>query len=312
MAEYKDYMVRAMAANRELRAFAVTSRDLVEEARKIHGMTPVAAAALGRTMSGALMMSYMLKGDDSRLTIQFKGDGPMGPITVTADNKGNVKGLVRNPMVVLPLKNGTHLDVGGAVGHGTLNVMRDIDKDHTYNGQVLIHSGEIADDLTYYFAESEQIRSSVGLGVKVEKDLRVGAAGGFIIQLMPFASEETISKLEENIRECEYVTDMLAKGMTPEEIIQEVLKGFDVEFTEKMPVRFHCDCSRDRVTRALKLIGEDELRSLAEDNQDQEMVCHFCGKKYKFTAEEIRGIYGEFLKEKAERAAAKDSAEKGE
>lgn len=291
--EYKDYMVRAIAANQEIRAFAVTSRNLVEEARRAHGTAPVCTAALGRTMSGALMMSGMLKDKDSVLTLQFSGDGPIGGITVTADNNGNVKGFVQNPLVVLPLKEDGHLDVGQAVGKGTLTVIRDMDKDHTYNGQVAIHSGEIADDLTHYFAESEQVPSVVGLGVLVDTDYSVKHAGGFIIQLMPFATEETISRLENNMKNVGYVTEMLDAGLSPEDMLTRVLDGFDVEITQTLPVQFHCNCSRDRVERALKLLGKAELDSIIEEGHETELACHFCGKKYQFSVDEIRGLRAE-------------------
>ena len=200
MAEYQDYMIRAIAANDEIRAFAVTSRNLVEEARKAHNTSPLATAALGRTMSAAVMMNDMLKNEDDLLTLQFNGDGPLGQITVTADHHGNVKGFVQHTDVKLPLKADGHLDVGRGVGKGTLTVIRDLDDGKTYNGQVEIHSGEIADDITHYFAESEQVPSSVGLGVLVDTDRTVRKAGGFIIQLMPFTSDETIDKLEKNLK----------------------------------------------------------------------------------------------------------------
>ncbi|MDD5921562.1 MAG: Hsp33 family molecular chaperone HslO [Eubacteriales bacterium] len=307
--EGQDYMVRALAANKELRAFSVTSRNLTEYARKAHGLTPLTTAALGRTMAAGLMMSDMLKDPDGLLTIRFRGDGPIGGITVTADNHGDVKGFVQNPLVVLPEKPEHHLDVGRAVGRGTLSVIRDMDRDHTYNGQVAIHSGEIADDLTYYFAESEQIPSSVGLGVLVDRDLSVRQAGGFIIQLLPFASEETISKLESNLREIPSVTEMLDSGMTPEDLLRRVLDGFDVEITERIPVRFYCNCSRDRVERALKLLGKDEIGNIAKDRKDEEIRCHFCGKKYRFSAEEIQKIYTELLEEEKKK---KEKAEEQE
>lgn len=314
MADTRDYMVRAMAAGRELRAFAVTSRDLVETARQAHGTTPVVTAALGRTLSGALMMSSMLKDPDGLITVQFKGDGPIGGITATADAHGNVKGYPVQPLVALPSRPDHHLDVGRAVGKGTLTVIRDIDRDHTYNGQIAIHSGEIADDLTYYFAESEQIPSSVGLGVKVEKDCTVGAAGGFIIQLMPQASEETIARLEDNLRTCRYVTDILDEGRTPEELLQEVLKGFSLEITETLPVRFHCSCSRDRVARALKLIGRKELQELIDEKKPQELRCHFCGKRYTFSTAELEDLRDELdaeRKAREEGAKAADAREAG-
>lgn len=288
--ESEDYMVRAMAAGEEIRAFAVTSRNLAEEARTAHGTAPVCTAALGRTLSGALMMSDMLKDKDACLTVRFDGDGPIGGITVTADNNGNVKGYVKNPLVTLPLKADGHLDVGGAVGRGTLTVIRDMDREHTYNGQVAIHSGEIADDLTHYFAESEQVPSIVGLGVLVDTDHSVKHAGGFIVQLMPFASEETISHLEKNAQKLEYVTDMMERGLSPEEMLGQVLDGFDVEFTGTKPVQWYCNCSRERVERALKLIGKEELDSMIADGKDVELTCQFCGKHYSFTPDQLRFI----------------------
>lgn len=286
----RDYMIRALAADGQVRAFAVTSRNLVEEARKRHNTLPVATAALGRTMSGALMMSDMLKNDKDLLTITFDGDGPLGMITVTADSHGNVKGFVHNPNVILPPKADGHLDVGGAVGNGTLTVIRDLDMKNTYNGQVAIHSGEIADDLTNYFAESEQIPSAVGLGVLVDTDGSVRQAGGFIVQLMPFAEESTISRLEENLKQIDNVTEMLERGMTPEEMLAAVLDGFDLEITATMPVQFHCNCSRQRVEGALKLIGRDELDTIISDGKPIELNCQFCGKKYWFSLEELEQI----------------------
>lgn len=286
----EDYMIRGIAAGEQVRAFAITSRNLAEEARKRHDLSPVATAALGRTMSGALLMSDLLKNDKDLLTITFDGDGPLGMITVTADSHGNVKGYVNNPYVLLPLKANGHLDVGRAVGKGTLTVIRDLDLKNTYNGQVPIHSGEIADDLTHYFAESEQIPSSVGLGVLVDTDHTVRQAGGFLIQLMPFAEDAAVARLEENLREIDDVTVMLEKGMSPEDMLHAVLKGFDLEITGSMPVQFHCNCSRGRVESALKLIGKDELDDIIREGHSIELSCQFCGKKYPFSVEEVKAI----------------------
>ena len=286
-----DYMIRGIAGNNEIRCFAVTGRDLVEKAREANGTSPGATAARGRTMMGALMMSDMLKNDDDLLTIRFDGDGPLGSIVVTADHHGNVKGYVQQPLVMLPLKADGHLDVGRAVGKGTLTVIRDLDMKDTYNGQIAIHSGEIADDLTHYFAESEQIPSSVGLGVLVDTDHTVKKAGGFLIQLMPFASEETISRLEKNLSSIRYVTEMLEDGMTPEDMLREALKGFDdLRITDKTKVQFHCNCSRDRVSRALSLLGEKELTLMIEEKKPVELSCSFCGRKYAFSVAELEEI----------------------
>lgn len=289
-----DYMIRGVAANNEIRCFAITGRDLVDKARLSHGTSPVATAALGRTMMGALMMSDMLKNDDDLLTIRFDGDGPLGAIVVTADHHGNVKGYVQQPLVMLPLKADGHLDVGRAVGKGTLTVIRDLDLKDTYNGQIAIHSGEIADDLTHYFAESEQIPSSVGLGVLVDTDHTVKKAGGFLIQLMPFASDETISRLENNLSAIRYVTEMLEDGMTPEDMLREALNGFDdLRITDTTEVQFFCNCSRDRVSRALALLGDEELASMIRDQKPVELSCSFCGRKYAFSVAELEQIKAE-------------------
>ncbi|MGN8906806.1 Hsp33 family molecular chaperone HslO [Bacillota bacterium HCP28S3_F12] len=289
-----DYMIRGIAANNEIRCFAITGRDLVDKARLSHGTSPVATAALGRTMMGALMMSDMLKNDEDLLTIRFDGDGPLGAIVVTADHHGNVKGYVQQPLVMLPLKADGHLDVGRAVGKGTLTVIRDLDLKDTYNGQIAIHSGEIADDLTHYFAESEQIPSSVGLGVLVDTDHTVKKAGGFLIQLMPFASDETISRLEKNLSSIRYVTEMLEDGMTPEDMLREALNGFDdLRITDTTEVQFFCNCSRDRVSRALALLGDEELTSMIRDQKPVELFCSFCGRKYEFSVAELEQIKAE-------------------
>ena len=283
-----DYMIRAMAGNQELRCAAVSSRDLLEEARRAHGTSPLASAALGRTMSGALMMSGMLKNDDDLITVRLDGDGPLGAIVVTADYHGRVKGYVQHPQVWLPLKENGHLDVGRAVGKGLLTVIRDLDSMNSYTGQTEIRTGEIAEDLTYYFAESEQVPSSMGLGVLVDTDQSIRRSGGFLVQLMPSASEETITRLEQNLSEIRSVTDMLEDGFTPEQMLGEVLRGFDdPEITERMPVRFYCSCSRDRVERALMLISGEDLQSLIDEDRGAELACQFCGKTYRFGTEDL-------------------------
>jgi molecular chaperone Hsp33 len=282
-----DYMVRAIAGSKQIRAFAATTGHTVEEARKAHGTSPVATAVLGRTLTGALLMSDLLKSDDDLLTIQFDGDGPIGGITVTADSHGNVKGYVKNPLVLLPPKENGHLDVGRAVGKGTLTVIRDLDRDNTYNGQVAIHSGEIADDLTHYFAESEQVPTSISLGVLVDTDCTVRQAGGFLIQLMPFTEDEVIRTLEQNLGKTKSITEMLEDGATPEEMLGFALDGLDVTFEGKMPVQFHCNCDRPRVEKALILLGKDELLSMAKEGHDFDLSCQFCGKKYTFSPSEL-------------------------
>ena len=285
-----DYMVRAIAAGEQIRAFAVTGRELVEYARSAHNTSPIATAALGRTMCAGLMMADMLKGKDDVLTIQVNGDGPLQGITVTADNHGTVKGYVKNPAVILPPKENGHLNVGGAVGSGTLSVSRDLENDQVYGSSVELHSGEIADDLTWYFAESEQVPSSVGLGVLMNKDNTVREAGGFIIQLMPNTDDAVISRLEENIGKLPDVTEMLREGKNPEELLETVLSGFDLTITDRQPVNFSCNCSRDRVSRALKLLGPEELDSMINDGEPVTLHCQFCEKQYTFNIEELKGL----------------------
>ena len=286
--EKKDYMIRATASNAMVRGFAVTSRNLVDEARKIHSLSPICAAALGRLMSGALMMGDMRKGDKEALNINVEGDGPIGGLLVTVNNKGQVKGYVKNNAVVLPNNEAGHLNVGGAVGNGTLTVIRDLGLKDPYVGTIQLLSGEIADDLTCYFVESEQIPSSVGLGVLVNKDLSVMEAGGFIVQLMPGATEDVISRLEQNIQNMKTVTDILREGKTPEDLLGMALDGLDMEITDKMDVEYHCGCDKDRVERALVLLGKDELKSLAEDGEDIEIKCQFCQKAYTFTPKDLK------------------------
>lgn len=301
--ETKDYMVRATAADAQIRAFAVTSKELVETARQAHNTRALATAALGRLLSATVMMGDMLKNDKDLITVRIDGDGPLKSVLATADNKGNVKGYVGNPDVVLPHNANDHLDVGGGIGAGTLTVIRDTGLKDPYVGTVSLYTGEVAEDITYYFAESEQTPSSVGLGVLVDADEHVMAAGGFIIQLMPGASEETISKLEESLRKITSVTDILRAGHTPEEMLQMALDGFDVEFTGTMPVRFCCNCDRDRVERALMLIGTKELDDMIADGKEVELCCQFCGKKYKFSIDDLEAVK---IKAKASKANRDD------
>ena len=286
-----DYMIRATAANAQVRAFAVTSRDIAEYARKAHDLSPVATAALGRSMSAALMMADMLKGPADLLTLQIDGDGPIGRILVTADNNGGVKGYVQNPGVYLPNNAYGHLNVGGAVGKGTLTVIRDMGMKDPYVGQTAIQTGEIAEDITYYYAVSEQIPSSVGLGVLVNtKENRVMEAGGFIVQLMPFAEEETIAALEKNLGSIEAVTKMLSAGDTPEMMLEKVLKGLDLVITDRSPVEFRCGCGKERYERALVLLGRDEMQKIVDDGEPVEIECQFGGKKYAFTPQELKEV----------------------
>lgn len=287
--EYHDYMVRAMAADEQVRAFALTSRDLVEYAKNIHHLSHLASAALGRLMSAGLMMGDMLKSKEDLLTIQMMGDGPLKHLLVTADYQGRVKGYVSVPSAELPLREDGHLDIGRGIGKGDLTVIRDFHMKEPYSSTIPLHSGEIADDLTYYFAQSEQTPSSVGLGVLVNPDGTINCAGGFIVQLMPFTKDEVINKLQENLSHFASVTDVLKQGKTPEELLREVLDGFDVQFTGHKDVMFYCGC-QERKDSIIATLGKEELDSLIAENKDVETTCAFCEKKYKFTVDELKKI----------------------
>lgn len=292
MSEYKDYIVRATAADHQLRAFAVTSKDIVEKTREIHNTSPVATAAIGRLLTAASMMGSMMKGEKDVLTLQIECGGPIGGITVTADSNADVKGYVNNPNVILPPNAQGKLDVSGALGPGFLNVIKDIGLREPYNGQTHLVSGEIAEDLTYYFATSEQVPSSVGLGVLMDKDNHVRQAGGFIIQVMPDTDDEVIDKLEARLGEVHSVTEMLDKGMTPEDILNYVLEGMDVEILETVPTQYKCDCSFERVSKVIASLGKKELQEMIDDGKPVEVNCQFCGSHYKFDTEQLK----EFIK----------------
>lgn len=285
-----DYIVRATAANAQIRAFACTSRETAEKARQAHNTSPVVSAALGRLLTAGAMMGTMLKGEKDLLTLQVSGAGPMKGMTVTADAEGNVKGYANVPDVILPANSRGKLDVAGAVGPGVLNVIRDMGLKEPYVGQTQLQTGEIAEDLTYYFAVSEQIPSSVGLGVLMAKENTVKQAGGFIVQLMPFADETTIAQLEKNLAEVTSVTGLLEEGRTPEQVLEAVLKGFDIEFTGSTPMRFYCGCDKKRVEKALISIGKKELQGMIEEAEDIEVNCHFCNKNYIFSVEELKEL----------------------
>ena len=270
-----------------MRAFAATTKNLVESARVHHNTSPVATAALGRTLTAGAIMGSMMKNDTDMLTLQIRGDGPIEGITVTADSHANVKGYVGNPDVMLPPKNGK-LDVGGAVGIGLLQVIKDMGLKEPYVGQTILVSSEIAEDLTYYFATSEQVPSAVGLGVLVDTDLSVRQAGGFIIQLMPFTSDEVVERLEKKITEIASVTEMMEQGMTPEMILEEILGEFGVEITDKFPTAFVCDCSKERVSRAIATLSKKDLNDIIGDGESIEVKCQFCNKAYEFTIDELK------------------------
>ncbi|HJA94471.1 MAG TPA: Hsp33 family molecular chaperone HslO [Candidatus Eisenbergiella merdipullorum] len=285
-----DYLVRATAADAQVRAFAVTARDTVEKARAAHDTSPVITAALGRLLCAGAMMGSMMKGDADVLTLQVLGDGPAGGLTVTADSKGRVKGYAVNPQVILPANSQGKLDVGGAVGAGTLRVIKDLGLKEPYVGQTELQTGEIAEDLTYYFAASEQTPSSVGLGVLMEKNNTVKQAGGFIVQLMPYAQDEVVEKLEENLSRVSSVTKLLEEGNSPKQILGILLEGLDMEILSDMPVEFYCNCSRERVAKALYSIGKKELDEMIRDGEPIEVKCHFCNTAYQFSVEDLAEI----------------------
>ncbi len=285
-----DYIIRATAGNGQIRAFAATTRDLVEYARAAHNTSPVATAALGRLLTGGAMMGVMMKGEDDLLTIKMKGDGPIGGLTVTADSQGNVKGYAFNPGVLLPPNEKGKLDVGGALGVGVLSVVRDIGLKEPYVGQTILVTGEIAEDLTYYFATSEQTPSSVALGVLMNKENTVRQAGGFIIQLLPGAEEEMTAGLEKKLGGIHSVTSMLDEGMTPEMILEYVLGDFGLEILDRMTTRFACGCSMERTRKMLVSIGKRELQDMIDDGKPIEVNCQFCGRRYFVAVEELKEL----------------------
>lgn len=303
----KDYMVRGTAANAQLRIFAATTRNTVETARVAHDTSPVMTAALGRLLTAGAMMGSMMKGEEDILTLQIRGEGPGKGLTVTADSKGNVKGYALVPQVILPANEKGKLDVGGAlmgrefygdtgetkqaapVG-GMLSVIKDLGMKEPYVGQTALQTGEVAEDLTYYFAVSEQTPSSVGLGVLMEKNNTVKQAGGFIVQLMPYAEDAVIEKLEQNLQRIKSVTAMLEEGLTPEGILETVLEGLDIEWRDMLPVQFYCNCSKERVEKALVSIGKKELTDIIADGKPIEVKCHFCNHAYEFTVEDMKEL----------------------
>ena len=285
----EDYIVRATAANAQIRAFAASTTELVEQARQRHNTSPVASAALGRLLTGGVMMGSMMKNPTDILTLQVKCAGPIGGLTVTADSQGNVKGYVNNPDVLLPPKNGKH-DVGGALGAGFLNVIKDMGLKEPYSGQTVLQTGEIAEDLTYYFATSEQVPSSVGLGVLMEKDNTVKCAGGFIVQVMPFIEDEVLERLEKNIQNIQSVTAMLDNGHTPEDMLAKVLEGLELEIVDTLPAHFSCNCSKERIEKAIISIGKKDIQSMIDDGKDIEVKCHFCNTAYNYTVDELKEL----------------------
>ena len=283
-----DTLVRAYAADGFVRAFAVSAKDIVATAKEAHGTSPVCTAALGRLLAAGSMMGSMMKSKADVLTLIIRCDGPIGGLLVTADADGNVKGYVNEPLVMLPAKANHHFDVGGALGNGILSVIRDLGLKEPYVGEVELQTGEIAEDLTYYFASSEQTPSVVGLGVLMNKDNTVSQAGGFILQLMPDCPEDVIETLERNIKDIPSVTEMLASGMGPEDILKRTLDGLNPEVTDTLQPKYECNCSKERYIKGLMSLGKKDLNSLIQGDEDIEIVCRFCGKKYTFSAEDLR------------------------
>ena len=303
-----DKIIRATAAQEHIRAFAVDSTEMVSEAREIHRTYPVVTAALGRLLSAGAMMGSMMKGEDDLITLTIKGDGPLASLTVTADSHGNVKGFPGNPSVDIPTRedpngNTQKLDVGGAIGNGILTVSMDLGLKEPYNGQVELQTGEIGDDLAYYFTVSEQTPSAVALGVMIGKDSSVLHSGGFIIQLMPDAPEEVISALETALAGLDPVTTLMERGLGPEDILRLVLGDLDLVITETTPIRFHCNCSRERILNALATLSNDDLQSIIADDEEIEVKCHFCNSAYSFAKDELQAILDQRTHEPAAQPA---------
>ncbi|MCI2048699.1 MAG: Hsp33 family molecular chaperone HslO [Lachnospiraceae bacterium] len=291
-----DYLITATAAPNDagepqVRAFAATTRGIAEEARIVHGQSPVVTAALGRLMTAGVMMGSMMKEPDDLLTLIVRGDGPVRGMTVTADNAGGVKGYANDPLALMPANAAGHLNVGGIVGKGTLTVIRDLGLKEPYSGTVSLRTGEIAEDIAWYYASSEQIPSAVGLGVLMNRENTVRRAGGFILQMMPFAAEEVVSALERNLAGMPHVTELLDAGKTPEQMLEEALRGTGgLTVTDRRPASFRCSCSRDRVRRVLLSLGRSELEEMIAEGRPVELKCQFCGKAYSFTTEEIKEV----------------------
>lgn len=286
----KDYIVRATAAGNQIRAFAATTKNMTEYARAAHNTSPVATAALGRLMTAGAIMGCMMKGEKDIITLQIQGNGPLKGMVVTADSKGNTKGYVYEPNVVIPANAAGKLDVGAAVGIGLLSVTRDLGLKEPYSSQTNLTTSEIAEDLTYYFATSEQVPSAVALGVLMNKDNTVKQSGGFIIQLMPNAQEEVITALEKKVGEITSITDLLEEGLSPEDILEKVLGDLGVEIMDTISTEFSCDCSKERVMKAIISIGKKEIMEMVEEGKDIEVNCHFCNTKYKITVEELKEV----------------------
>ena len=293
-----DYMIRATAAEGKIRAFAAVTTDTVEEARRRHNTSPVMTAALGRLLTAGAMMGSMMKSDRDRLTLKINGDGPAKSLTVGADRNGNVKGFAEVPQVMLHANEKGKLDVAKALGIGVLTVTKDLGLKEPYVGTSILVTSEIAEDITYYFATSEQTPSAVALGVLMNRENTVRQAGGFILQLMPGVDDETITLLEKRIGEIQSITALLDEGLTPEQILERVLEGFGLEILDRTPVQFHCGCSKEKLRSAIASLGKKDLESLIEDRKPVEAYCDYCNTYYLFSVEEVE----EILKKAEEKA----------
>ncbi|MDL2248213.1 Hsp33 family molecular chaperone HslO [Tyzzerella sp. OttesenSCG-928-J15] len=285
-----DYLLRVTGAEGQVRGFFAKTNEIAETARSNYKTTPVVTAAVGRTLTGTVIMGAMLKNENDMLTVTIKGDGPVKGIIATADSKGTVKGYAYEPYVILPLKANGKLDVSGAVGAGNINVIKDMGLKEPVTSTIPLATGEIAEDFTKYFAVSEQTPSAVALGVLVNTDLTVKQSGGFVVQLMPGASEDVVARLEENISKIDTVTNMMEKGLGPEEIMNIVLDGMNPVIHEKQDIRFACNCSRERAEGALRLIGEEEIKDILEKEGKANIHCHFCNKSYDFNRSELENL----------------------
>lgn len=287
----KDYCIRVTTGNKEVRAFFASTKNMVETARGFHNTTKVATAALGRTLTATSMMGLMMKNKGDKITVIIKGGGPIGTILTSSNANGIVKGYVTNPDVEVENYASGKLNVAGAVGNqGTIRVIKDLGLREPYNGEYEMVSGEIAEDLTYYFTVSEQTPSAVSLGVLTRAD-EVEEAGGFIVQMMPGASEETISTIERNLTGIQSITQMLSQGLTPEDMMNIVLKDLEPSILDKIEVGFECDCSKDRVAEVFAAIGKKELKSIIDEDRGAEVGCQFCESKYSFSEDELKEIY---------------------
>lgn len=286
-----DYIVRATAGAGSIRAFAATTREMVEYARNCHDTSPVVTAALGRLLTAGAIMGSMQKSEDDILTLQLRGSGPMKGITVTADSNANVKGYPLVSDVIIPANDKGKLDVSGAIGVGVLSVIKDLGLKDPYVGQVELISGEIAEDLAYYFTTSEQVPSAVALGVLMNKDNTVKQAGGLIIQILPEASEEQIAALEERLNKMPSMTTMLEDGNTPEKILENILGDLGLNINDTIPTGFKCNCDKERVEKVVISLGRDELKEIVDEGKPIELKCHFCNKAYEFSVAELRDIY---------------------